>query len=262
MAAGIGAALGVASALYQAHTARLQNATNENQAADILIPAFDADLRAIGANYENGSWTAAQCISILQQVDMNCYNYLRKQVGRTGTMWTTPPANGANAAVPCNKACTVGCCLYYNDLRPAIYGQAPYNTQGNVGMIPVLQGSKGQPITGHTNQAYVPEVYPPSDKSYGNYQRAAYWINLSPPPKNAAKKAIVALPSLPEEPSIPVPTVAAKSSVPLVKKSTAPGNSALSLLTNNNLATIVGVVGGIILIIAYLFGSNAVRINK
>ena len=272
-AAGIGAGLGIASALFQAHTARLQNATNENQAADILIPAFDADIRAVGANYESGAWSVAQCVAILQQIDANVYNYLRKQVGKTGTAWTIPANNGESAGIPCNKACTVGCCLYYNDLRPAIYGQAQFNTQGNVGMIPVLMGSGGQPSSGHRNQAYVPKVYPPSNKAYGNYQRAEYWISLAPPTKNIATRVIQAIPPLPGQGPIFEPTTRPAEAAPVTiappvvvanAKPSVVANakpSVLGLLTNTTLVTIVTLIGGVLIIVAYLFGSSAVRVK-
>jgi len=253
-ASSISLAIQVASSLFQAHTARLQDATNENQAADLLIPAFDADIRAVAANYNSGGWNKAQAVAILNQVDANCYNYLRKQVGKAGTAW--------DGSGHCTKSCTVGCCLYYNDLHSAIHGPDPA-VQGGI----VMDGATGlipQITSGRAGSCYIPEVFPPSDKAYGNYQRAGYNISIVVPPKSVAVKAIQALPPLPEEPSIPVPTiVAATPALPPSQAATAAsGTSLLGLLTNTNLVTIVGLVGGILIIIAYLFGSNAVRINR
>jgi hypothetical protein len=260
------AAANVIADLYAAHTARLKDATNENQAADILIPAFDADLAAVAANFNSGAWTAAQAIAVLQEIDSNSYAYLYKQVGKAGTAWSVPPNQGASGGVQCNKSCTVGCCLYYSDLRPAIYGADEF-ASGTVGFIPVLKGSGGQPSTGHKNQVYVPEVYPPSDTAYGNYQRAAYWIPLTiPQPKSKAAVAIAAVPSLPASNPVPVPTTIATASEGSATVATAtaePATTSLSsLFTNSELVTIVAVIGGIIVIITALFGGNALRVDK
>src|SRR5277367_4095336 len=68
------------------HTARLKDATNENEALDQVIPAFDADLAAI-ANAFNTGTSASDCVSALQLVDTNIYTYLRSLVGKAGTAW-------------------------------------------------------------------------------------------------------------------------------------------------------------------------------
>jgi hypothetical protein len=149
------------------HTARLKGATNENQAADQVIPAFDADLAQIVSAYNAGQITAAQAIAGAQQVDAQVKAYLKAQVGAPGTAWSEYGAMG-----PCNKNCTVGCCIYWNDLHPAIVG-APTFANGTVGLIPVLQAGSGL--------VYVPEVYPPSNTAYGNYQRAAYSLSVIKP---------------------------------------------------------------------------------
>ena len=268
-AAGIGIALSVAANLFAAHTARLKAATNENQAADILIPAFDADMATTAANFRSGAWTAAQCIGVLEYIDSNCQAYLKKQVGPSGTAWTSPATPGSGNTT-CNKQCTVGCCIYYNDLRPAIYGSAQYTSEGGVsaGAIPVLQ----KKISG---RSYVPEVYPPSDTAYGNYQRAAYWLQWTLPPKSNATKALTALPSALGGAVPPPPVVVATSQViqssvtqqveKQISSNAAPAASQpltiSSLFTSANTATILTVVGGLILIVTALFGANALRVK-
>jgi hypothetical protein len=123
--------------LLAQHTARLQAAENENAALDALIPAWDADLKAIVAAYNSGT-PASECIQAATEVDNNAYNYLRQQVGKSGTSWIGQP----NPLPKCNKQCTAGCCVYYNDLHPAIYGNPTLSS----GLIPVLQKLNGQNV--------------------------------------------------------------------------------------------------------------------
>jgi hypothetical protein len=169
----VGAAVSaVASILLAQHTARLKGATNENQALDQAIPAFDADLAEIAAAYNAGTATRAQTISGFQQVDAQVYAYLKAQVGAPGTAW--------DGTGKCTKSCTAGCCVYYNDLHSAIAGpdlkvQGGIVMDGATGLVPALQS----PAAG--GRCWVPEVYPPSDTAYGNYSRAGYYITLTAP---------------------------------------------------------------------------------
>jgi hypothetical protein len=188
----VGAAIGaVANILLAQHTARLKGATNENQAADQIIPAFDADLEEIVAAYNAGTlngkpFTGQMAAAAFAQVDQQVYAYLKKQVGAAGTAW-----DGTGV---CSKSCTVGCCLYYNDLHSAIYGPSgpPYNgnlssgspnANGAGGLIPIVTGQVFAP-SGYANgrgNAWIPTVYPPTDTAYGNYQRPGYFLTLIPP---------------------------------------------------------------------------------
>lgn len=241
-------AISVASSILQsqlaAHTARVADATNENEAVDNIVPAYDADIRAIVTAYNNGSASAAVCIQAAQQVDSNIYAYLQKQVGKAGTAWTVP--SNLND-VACNKACTVGCCVYYGDLRPGIYGATEF-AGGTVGLIPVIQKGSGT--------IYIPEVYP---GSFSSYTRPSYTLQVSaPPPGASVAKTILTVQGVNVTPSAPVAAPAS----PTVAGSSSTASGLLALLTNTDLVTIVGVVGGILIIIAYLFGSDAVRVNQ
>lgn len=153
--------------LLAQHTARVKGATNENQAANSIVPAFDQDVAEIAAAYRSGEASAEECIAACQAVDKQVYDYLKSHVGPPGTAW--------DGTGNCGKTCTVGCCLYYGDLHAGLYG-APVFAGGAVGMIPVLQGSGGQ--AGHVNQAYIPKVY---SSKYGLNTRAEYWLDLTPP---------------------------------------------------------------------------------
>lgn len=153
------------------HSARLTGAKNENQAADQAIPAYDADIKQVVASYQAGQITAAQAISALQSVDANIKAYLKSQVGAAGTAW--------DGSGNCNKSCTVGCCIYYNDLHSGIVGPDPAVQGGKImdgatGLIPLI-------ASGKAGTCWIPEVYPPSDKAYGNYTRAGYNITVTPP---------------------------------------------------------------------------------
>lgn len=227
------------------HTARVSGATNENQAADQIIPAFDADLAACADAYNSGQYSATEIITALQAIDAQVYKYLKAQVGKPGTAW--------DGSGKCGKTCTVGCCLYYNDLHSAIFGPAgpPYNgnlyaSNGANGFIPTLQKGSGAVI--------VPKVYPPSDTTYGDYSRAGYTIVLTQP---AAKTNIATSVSGTVNKLIGAPGTA-----PPPQTTSQVSSGILSTLTNTEIVAILGVLGGIILIITALFGQNALRVNR
>ena len=182
-AIGIIAKLGL-SELTQ-HTARLKGAVNENAATDQLIPAYDADLKQIGSAYTLGQATAADCYAAIAKVNSYCYTYLKAQTGKPGTAWLDRGTTLTISSVPaCNKACTVGCCVYYNDLNVGLYNlQAAIQTEEG---FPTVQND------GHTGpDAYIPEVYPPSNKAYGNYARPSYHIVVSKPPITGQVQATI-----------------------------------------------------------------------
>ena len=262
-AAAVTVVASVVSKLFAAHTARLADATNENQAADLLIPAFDADMKEINTLYNAGSITAAEAVSYLGEVVSNCETYLLKQVGKTGTAWLSVAATGAPNALPgptCNKSCTVGCCLFWNNLRPAVYG---VGVNAATGAVSAIAGkASGTPVGNNPHVSYVPEIYPPSDTAYGNYQRAAYTLTWTPPASGAAAKAVAATKAVTVSTPAPAqPTIAATGIAETTANATTASPSILSYLTNNTLVTLVGLVGGVIVIVAYLFGSDAVRIK-
>jgi hypothetical protein len=237
---GIGLATSVILGQLAQHTARVADATSENQAVDQIVPAFDADIHAIVAAYNSGEASAAVCIQAAQEVDANIQAYLKKQVGKPGTAWTQP--SNLND-VPCNKTCTVGCCVYYGDIRPGIYGATEF-ANGTVGLIPVIQKGGGT--------VYIPEVYP---GSYSAYTRASYTLQMTtPPPHPNVAQQILTVQGVNVVVSPPVPS-------PVAPTVSGASTSLVGLLTNNTLVTIVTLVGGILIILAYLFGSNAVRVK-
>jgi hypothetical protein len=242
-AQGIGLASSIVSTLLAQHTLRLHDAANENAALDALIPAFDADLEQIVQAYNSGT-SADECIQALIAVDTNAYNYLRAQVGKPGTSWSGPSSaqlgQGINPSysAPCNKGCTAGCCVYLNNLRPAIFGSAGYLH----GLIEIIQNGGGKVV--------VPKIYPPSNTAYGNYERDAYTLTLVKPSNSGVAAAI-----------LQASGSGASFSIEAQPSIVAGPENLVSALTNSNAVTILAVVGGLILIITALFGQNALRVK-
>jgi hypothetical protein len=163
-------ALKAGLALLAQHTARVKDATNENQAVNQIVPAFDQDVAEIVAAYNAGTYSPSECITALEQVDAQMESYLKANVGPTGTAW--------DGTGKCTRGCTVSCCVFYNDLHSAIYGPsvAPYNgstaaANGANGLIPVLAAGGGT--------AYIPTIY---GSKYGLTQRPGYSVTVTSPP--------------------------------------------------------------------------------
>lgn len=191
----IGAAIGaVAQILLGQHTARLKGAIAENQLIPGSVQAFDADIVQIVTAYNNGTATAQQCITALQQMNTQLYNYMKGNATGPGRAWRDcASSNGCT----CNNGCTAECCVYWGDLYAAIYG-------GNysAGMIPSLQTLAGLPVTplpplngqpaiansGISNgsvtktraSVFIPAVSAP-EAAYGNFSRAGYSVVLTKP---------------------------------------------------------------------------------
>jgi hypothetical protein len=185
------------------HTARLKNATAENAALDAVIPAFDADLKAIATAFSAGTADVATCLAACSVVDQNIFAYLfalaQKKPPMPGVSWNGPTTaalglgNRPSYTITCNKLCTASCCVYLNDLRPAIYGRgglstsyAPWQSAPGVvmGLIELIQKGGGV--------LKVITVAPPPNKAYGNYSRVGYNLMLTPPPVQAALASTVA----------------------------------------------------------------------
>lgn len=246
----------IVSALLAQHTLRLHDAADENQALDALIPAFDADIQEIVAAYNSGT-PADQCIAALMAVDTNAYNYLRAQVGKPGTSWGGPssasigPQLNPTYSAACDKTCTAGCCVYLNDLRPAIFGRtvpsssyAPFQTRAGIvgGLIEAISNGGGA--------VHVIPVIAPPNTAYGNYSRPTYDLTIVQPPLGSVASSILVSGSGVNF-SVSTSTVAQGNGVAAIE----------SALTGGSPVTILAVVGGLILIITALFGQNALRVK-
>lgn len=254
-------AAGVASlvASWAQHTKRLRDAKNENAALDALIPAFDADLQDV-VNAFNSGVSPQDCINQLIQIDSYAYSYLRAQLGQPntpglpGVAWGGPSSSqlgyGLNPSYPatCDAKCTAGCCVYLNDLRPAIFGRtvgsaySAYQTRAGVvgGLIEAIQNGGGM--------VHVIPIAPPPNKAYGNYARATYDLTLTKPSSvTGIAESVLGVTST--SPTASVQT--GQSNVPFI-----------SSLSKVSLTVVFAVVGGLILVITALFGQNALRVNR
>jgi hypothetical protein len=163
----VGAAIqAIGAQLLAQHQARLKGATNENNAALTIVPAFDDFVSRLVAAYKSGQLSASQTAGYLQSFDQSMYQQLRSLVGPPGTAWSD--ANGM--AGKCDKTCTVSCCLYYSDLGP------PLSLMRCIlGDQSGQWGASDPRINLNARTVQVPRVYP---GKYSNYSRAGYTVQL------------------------------------------------------------------------------------
>jgi len=205
-----GAISAVEGVILGAHLARLKGAIAENQVIPQCVQAFDADLTDLVNAYNQGEATAAQCVAALEAMDLQLYTEMRGFIGAAGTAWQTSPANAGYVTTqqlialgpinpaygaPCDKTCTVSCCVYFNDLRPAIYGRnvvgagntstAPYAANQNPPGSGIIMGAIAAVTMADAGKGpqtvKVVAVAPPDDPAYGNYSRAAYNVTFVKP---------------------------------------------------------------------------------
>lgn len=163
--AGIGVVVGIATSLLAAHKARLQGATNENQAADKYVPVFDSFVQSIANAYNSKQASASDCATALQQFDQYLYTQMQALAHGPGTSWN----DSVGKAGKCNKSCTVSCCLYWQDLSVVL------NDMSYVLGFPTGKWGAGDPrINGRTITA--PKVYP---SKYSKYSREIYTVTLN-----------------------------------------------------------------------------------
>ena len=159
--AAIGLSLGLDAfssgmSLLQAHKVRAADATNENAAGNNAVSAYDKTIQQIVNAVNSGQVDVNTAIQYMEQFDQYIEQYLQKQVGKPGTAW-----NGSGV---CNKQCTVGCCIYTNDLNPS--------TKNVIAALTQVQQAGGSAT------ATIQKVYP---SKYGLSGRDAYTVTFSPP---------------------------------------------------------------------------------
>jgi hypothetical protein len=190
------AAVSILSNLLGQHTARLKDATSENEAVDNAIPAFDADIQQIVSEYNAGSLTAAQALAATKSLDQAQYQYMHSLVGKPGTAWNGTPlpcGQPSQSTAACNSKCTVGCCIYNNVIH-----QPLDCIEG------ILAGSG-------SGTATFPELYP---GKYSPYTRASYTLTLTKPAAAASVAANLnaSIASLTGNTALTIPGVPAGSS--------------------------------------------------
>lgn len=159
-----GAVIGVVSAivgpLLAAHRARIQGATNENQANQAFTDLFDTAIKQIVA-YWNKTHDKAGTIGELKQLQTYLYSTMKGRTGAAGTSWN----DASGVAGKCDKSCTAGCCIYYGDFAG---GGAPAYTGIN-GLIAAVQNGGKRSVT-------MPKVYP---GKYSSFTRPLYTVKLT-----------------------------------------------------------------------------------
>lgn len=169
------AASPIASIFLGQHSARLKNATSENQMADEGIPAFDQDLQEIVQAWNSGQYDAPTIVSLLQSLDSKMRSYFNSMAGKPGVAWTNYTQEPSQI---CNKSCTVGCCFYWYNVHIV--------TSGIIAIISgqaIPRGGFGQnvaksPVQNGYAQVTVGQVYP---SKYSSFTRPAYQLPVRLP---------------------------------------------------------------------------------
>lgn len=182
----IGAAVGaIADVLLAQHAARIKGATNENMAADQVVPSYDVALVGIANAYNARQIDQNKAVASLKQLDSITFDKLRSLVGPPGTAWKLKNGQSGPATAwenidthtntTCDRGCTVGCCIYYTALSfgvetviAAILGNYKRWDSGDLAAP-----------TRRDLGAYIPQVGGYSAGSqYSHYKRDAYWIKV------------------------------------------------------------------------------------
>lgn len=152
----------IGGSLLAAHTARLQHARSENEACANLMPKWQADFVDVVQQYNNGQVSLSQALAGVRKLDQQIKSYLQSHVGPAGTAWSGSPTGCPGQDVShsacidggqdgscsgphtCGKQCTVGCCVYYSYLEPAmdcLYKRLARGGVQGVG-VPMIPGNK------------------------------------------------------------------------------------------------------------------------
>jgi hypothetical protein len=176
--AAAGAIVAVIAGLFEASAARAKGATEENQAVNEYLPAWDQGLQAIFAAANNGTATASECISALGTLMQSWWAAAAQFKSLPGVADASGGGANCGSYTPgvstpctptggpgCDKSCTAMCCIGCHDLMPSA-AYAAY----------VL----GLPQGGTVN---VCTVY---GSGYGASQRDGYSLTYTPPPPSSA----------------------------------------------------------------------------
>lgn len=160
---GISSLLKLGIGLLAQHTARVKGATNENSAVNQLTPQLDADVAEIASAYNSGQADQLTCIAAIHAVDKRCMEYLQSHVGPKfpGTAWS--------GSGTCDKGCTVGCCVYYNNIRRGLITSEGYGG-GSVSLLEAISRGSGD--------AYMTKIFP---SKFGLQAREGYHVPIKKP---------------------------------------------------------------------------------
>lgn len=162
---------GVLSSLLAGHEVRVKDATNENAAVGQAVQAYDSAVSALVQSVNTGQDSIATAINWIEQQDSAIESYLESQVGKPGTAW--------NGSGTCNKACTAGCCVYFNAFKPS--------TLHIVAALQQVSQSGGSATA---------KIIPVVGNKYGLQSRQGYSVTFTPSSASPASSITSALDSL------------------------------------------------------------------
>jgi hypothetical protein len=122
--AGIGIAIGVAVMLWAKHEARIKGAKNENAAMNIAMPGWLEAIQGIILQYNQGKIDAPTTTAELVALRNLVFTSLQKYNHTPGVDWSGGGGQPGLTVqkywgIPCDKHCTIGCCLFNNVVGPA-----------------------------------------------------------------------------------------------------------------------------------------------
>lgn len=130
--AGIGVVVGIALALWSAHEARIAGAQKEDAAWNEIMPGFISMMQGIVNAFNAGQIDKPTAAAEVLAAKQYTFSAAQKFVGTPGTDWTggnIGSYQGHSVPIglstrtwwkaPCNKYCSIGCCLWNGVVGPA-----------------------------------------------------------------------------------------------------------------------------------------------
>lgn len=179
----VGAAIGAIAGVFIAQSQqRAKQAVSENQAVAAAIPGWDAFIKAIVANYNNGSINSNGVTQLLDQAMSNYWSEVTPQIqpGRNGCSGgsncptsANPNSGGATATTASSTYCSgdigAACCVGCSDLALSV---------ANLKWTATTVDKTGGP-----GVAFVQLV---SASKYGGVNRPSYTVTFIRPVNNAS----------------------------------------------------------------------------
>jgi hypothetical protein len=174
--AGVGALVGIIAGLFAASAARAKGATEENDAVNEYLPAWDQGMQEIFQAANAGTITGADAASLVPSLMSSWWQAAAQFHGLPGVSdnsgggascgsYTSGVTTRCSPGHPCGKSCTAFCCVGCNDLWPS-----------SLDAIAILSSASGGVLNTCT-------VY---GSGYGATQRSGYSLTYTPPKTTAA----------------------------------------------------------------------------
>jgi hypothetical protein len=187
--AAVGAVVGIVAGLLAAHEARVKGAKNENAAVDSAVPTFDQAVQTLVQAYNAGQIDAGTAAQQIANIDATMFQTLKANVGAPGTAWSIAPKSmNDGSGAKCDKSCTVGCCVYNDDLHPAaVLLYQVFNALGSGGKMP------SDPRVSQSGTSVTVQVPGIASGPFSSYTRGSYSLTLTPPPPGSAASLMSSL---------------------------------------------------------------------